>query len=392
MVMFKVQTLNKISPIGLRELPRDIYDISPDMKDPDAIIVRSFNMLDMELPSSLKVIARAGAGVNNIPLEKCSERGIIVFNTPGANANGVKEIVLAGLLLSSRKVVDGITWTKSLIGKGEEIPQLVEKGKAQYDGPEITGKKLGVIGLGAVGVLVANDAIALGMNVIGYDPFITIEHALALSRSVKMAPSLDQLLAEADYISLHVPLTDETKGMINQDKFSLMKKGARLLNFARGGLVNNKDLLAAIDAGIISVYVTDFPNEELLKSDKVIGIPHLGASTPESEDNCAVMAALQLRGYLERGNLKNCVNFPDCEMPFSQSNRLLIINKNVPKMVGQITAIIADKNINITDMLNRNRDNYAYNIIDIEGTFDMDDIKKLLAINGVIMVRYINCN
>ncbi|HPG40021.1 MAG TPA: phosphoglycerate dehydrogenase [bacterium] len=390
--MFKVQTLNKISPIGLRELPRDIYDISPDMKDPDAIIVRSFNMLDMELPSSLKVIARAGAGVNNIPLEKCSERGIIVFNTPGANANGVKEIVLAGLLLSSRKVVDGITWTKSLIGKGEEIPQLVEKGKAQYDGPEITGKKLGVIGLGAVGVLVANDAIALGMNVIGYDPFITIEHALALSRSVKMAPSLDQLLAEADYISLHVPLTDETKGMINQDKFSLMKKGARLLNFARGGLVNNKDLLAAIDAGIISVYVTDFPNEELLKSDKVIGIPHLGASTPESEDNCAVMAALQLRGYLERGNLKNCVNFPDCEMPFSQSNRLLIINKNVPKMVGQITAIIADKNINITDMLNRNRDNYAYNIIDIEGTFDMDDIKKLLAINGVIMVRYINCN
>ncbi len=390
--MFKVKTLNKISPIGLQELPRTLYDISPDITEPDAIIVRSYNMLDMELPPSLKVIARAGAGVNNIPLEKCSEKGIIVFNTPGANANGVKELALAGLLLSSRKVIEGVNWAKSLVGSGQDVPPFIEKNKAQFEGPEIIGKKLGVIGLGAIGVLVANDASALGMNVIGFDPFITIEHAMNLSRTITRAQSIDQLLSDADYISIHVPLTAETKGMINQDKFNLMKKGARLLNFARGGLVNNKDLIAAMDAGIISVYVTDFPDEELLKNDKVIGIPHLGASTPESEDNCAVMAAQQLRGYLECGNLKNCVNFPDCEMPFSRSNRLLIINKNIPRMVGQITAIISDRNINITDMLNRNLDNYAYNIIDVEGMLDDNDIKKIKAIEGVIMVRTINCN
>jgi D-3-phosphoglycerate dehydrogenase / 2-oxoglutarate reductase len=390
--MFKVKTLNKISPIGLNELPRNMYDISPEIAEPDAIIVRSYNMLDMEFPPSLKAVARAGAGVNNIPLKRCSEKGIVVFNTPGANANAVKELVVAGLLLSSRKVVEGSNWAKKLVGSGEDIQQYIEKGKTQFEGPEIKGKKLGVIGLGAIGVLVANDACALGMNVTGYDPFITPEHASSLSRSVNRAQSLDQLLSEADYISIHVPLSDETKGMINQDKFSLVKKGARLLNFARGSLVNNKSLLAALEAGIISVYVTDFPDEELLKNDKVIGIPHLGASTPESEDNCAVMAAVQLRGYLEGGNLKNCVNFPDCEMPFSQSNRLLIINKNIPKMVGQITAVIADKNINITDMLNRNRDDYAYNIIDIEGQLDSTDIKKLQAINGIIMVRTIDCN
>ena len=390
--MYKVKTLNKISPTGLEELPRSLYEISSEITEPDAIIVRSFNMHELELPSSLKVIARAGAGVNNIPLDKCAEKGIIVLNTPGANANGVKELVLTGLFLSARKIVDGIEWGMGLIGNGDKVPKLIEKGKSQFAGPEIKGKKLGIIGLGAIGVMVANDAAALGMQVAGYDPFLSVEHAWSLSRSIKKAQSLDQLLADSDFVSIHAPLTDETKGMINSEKFKLMKKGVRLLNFARGGLVNNKDLQNAINEEIVSVYITDFPDEELLKMKNVISIPHLGASTPESEDNCAVMASNQLRNYLECGNLINCVNFPNCDLPFSGDTRISIINKNVPKMVGQITGVLADKNINITNMLNRNKENYAYNIIDIEGELDKSDLKKLRSIDGVIMTRTIKCN
>ncbi|MDZ7317223.1 MAG: phosphoglycerate dehydrogenase [candidate division KSB1 bacterium] len=385
--MFKIKTLNKISPLGLEVLPRADYEISSEIANPDAIIVRSFNMLDMELPPSLKAVARAGAGVNNIPIDRCTERGIVVFNTPGANANGVKELVICGMLISSRKVVEGINWAKTLIGQGDQVPNLVEKGKAQFEGPEIKGKTLGVIGLGAIGVLVANDAVALGMRVLGYDPFISVDRAWGLSRAVEKALSLDDLLARSDYVSIHVPLTNDTKGMINKDKFAVMKKGARLLNFARNGLVNNSDLKQAIADGIIACYVTDFPDEELLQMEGVIAIPHLGASTPESEENCAIMAAQQVKDFLEMGNLRNCVNFPDCELPFTSKARVIIINRNVPTMMGKMTALFAEKNINIANMINRHKGDYAYNIIDIDADIEEADLEALRKTDGIIMVR-----
>ncbi len=386
--MFKIQTLNKISPKGLDLLPREEYEMASEILNPDAVILRSFNMHDMEIPDSVKAIARAGAGVNNIPVAECTKRGIVVFNTPGANANGVKELVLASLFLSSRKIFDGIIWAKELIGKGDEVPKLIEKGKSAFAGPEIKGKKLGVIGLGAVGVMVANDGVSLGMDVIGYDPFISVEAAWGLSRNITRAASLDRLIAESDYISIHAPLNDSTKGMINYEKLSLMKKGLKLLNFARGGLVNNKDLIKAINEGIVSVYITDFPDEELLKTEQVISIPHLGASTPESEDNCAVMAVNQLCDYLEKGNIKNSVNFPSCELTLSPGvHRILIANKNVPNMVGQITAVLAEKKINISDMINKHCEDFAYNIIDIENAIEKELIEKIKGIDGIIMGR-----
>lgn len=385
--MYKIQTLNKISPKGLNLLPHDNYEYATEIVNPDAILVRSSQMHDMKLPASLKAIARAGTGVNNIPIQNCSERGIVVFNTPGANANGVKEMVLMGLFISSRKVFQGITWAKSLIGNVDEVPKIIEKGKSNYAGPEIKGKKLGVIGLGAIGVMVANDAEALGMEVVGYDPFLSVESAWGLSRTVKKALSLDSLIADSDYVTLHIPLNDETKGIINRQKFAIMKKGVRILNFARGELVHNKDLKEAIGQGIVEMYVTDFPNEDLLKIDNVIPIPHLGASTPESEENCAVMAVTQLRNYLEEGNIKNSVNFPECILSPSGSKRIIIANKNIPNMIGQITPILAQANINIADMLNKSRGNYAYNIIDIDNTIEDETIEKLRAVEGVIMVR-----
>ena len=387
--MFKIQTLNKISPNGMRLLPPDNFEYASEIVGPDAVLVRSFNMLEMELPPPLKAIARAGAGVNNIPISKCSERGIVVFNTPGANANAVKELVLMALFMSSRTVYQGIIWAKGLIGKGDAVPKLVEDGKSQFDGPEIKGKKLGVVGLGAIGVMVANDAESLGMVVIGYDPFLTVDSAWGLSRTVRRALSLDSLVAESDYITLHVPLSDKTKSMINRDKLPLMKKGVRLLNFARGGLVNNKDLQEAISQGVVAFYVTDFPDEELLKMDNVIPIPHLGASTPESEENCAVMAVQQLMDFLERGNIKNSVNFPECILPQSGARRLIIANRNVPNMIGQITPVLAGKKINIADMLNKSRGDFAYNIIDVDNNINDDLIEKLMKIEGVLMVRAI---
>jgi D-3-phosphoglycerate dehydrogenase len=385
--MFKIQTLNSISEKGLVLLPKDTYDISNDCANPDGILVRSAKMHDMEFSPSLKAIARAGAGVNNIPIDVCSENGIVVFNTPGANANGVKELVLAGLLLSSRKIVDGIQWTKSLKGKGSEVPKLVEKGKSSFAGPEIMGKKLGVIGLGAIGVLVANAAKSLKMEVQGYDPYMSIDSAWGLSRSVHRAVSLEALLAECDYITVHIPLIDQTKGMFNKEKFAIMKKGVKVLNFSRGELVNNVDLIEAIKNGIVSTYVTDFPCEELIDVENIITIPHLGASTPESEDNCAIMAAEQLRNYLEHGNIKNSVNFPDCEMARTTNYRTAVIHKNIRNMVGQVTSALGNAEINIMDMMNKSKKDWAYTVIDSESEVSEEIVNKLRAIDGIVSVR-----
>jgi D-3-phosphoglycerate dehydrogenase len=387
--MFMIQTLNKISPAGLERFPRDNFEIASEIMHPDAIVVRSHNMHNMEFPPSLLAIARAGAGVNNIPVDPCLERGVVVFNTPGANANSVKELVLAGLFLSSRKILQGIEWTRCLAGKGDKVPKLVEKGKSHFGGPEIRGKKLGVVGLGAVGVMVANAAAALGMEVAGYDPFISVDSAWGLSRDIKKATGLEGLLADSDYLSLHVPLNEETDRMINHDRLAIMKRGVRLLNFARGSLVDTADLKEAIGKGIVEVYMTDFPDEELLGMDRVICIPHLGASSIEAEENCAIMAVQQLRDFLERGIIRNSVNFPDCTMDIMGDRRLVIANKNIPAMVGQITAVLADDQINIADFLNRSRGDMAYNIIDIDGKISEKSIEKIRSIRGVLMVRAI---
>jgi len=387
--MYKIQTLNKIAAKGLELLDREEYEFASEIPNPDAILVRSLKMHDMELGENLKAIARAGAGTNNIPIDKCSDKGIIVFNTPGANANSVKELVITGLMISSRKVYQGISWVQSIKEKGSEVPKLVEKGKSNFAGPEIKGKKLGIVGLGAIGVMVANDAVALGMEVAGYDPFISIEAAWGLSRSVHRAVSLDALLADSDYISLHVPLNDKTKGIINAERFESMKNNVRILNFARGGLVNNRALLEAIEAGKVGAYVTDFPDEELLGNDKIIPLPHLGASTPEAEENCAVMAVQQVKDYLHFGNLTNSVNFPNCSMPMVSPTRLIVANRNVPNMVGQITTVLAGTDINITDMINKSKGDLAYNIIDVDTDVTEGDIEKLKQIEGIIMTRVI---
>lgn len=384
---FRIQTLNKISARGLDLFDRETYEIASELPHADALLVRSANLHDQKFSRSLKAIGRAGAGVNNIPVDKCSDQGIVVFNTPGANANAVKEIVIAGLLLSSRNIIGGLNWAKSIIGRGSEVTKLIEAQKSQFAGPEVFGKTLGIIGLGAIGVMVANAAESLGMKVIGYDPYISVDSAWNLSKHVVRAGGLESMLHNADYISLHAPLTDNTRGFINKEKFGMMRKGVRILNFARGGLVNNEHLIEALNNGKVSTYVTDFPDEELLKQEKVIGIPHLGASTPESEENCAVMAVKQLIDYLENGNIINSVNFPTCQMPRNGEVRIVIANKNIPNMVGQITAILAEQNINISNMLNRHRDNVAYNIIDIDGDITDEQLQKLGRINGVIMVR-----
>jgi len=387
--MYKLQTLNKISPVGLELLRNSDFEVASEILNPDGILVRSFNMLDMEIPASVKAIARAGAGVNNIPVGDCSERGIVVFNTPGANANGVKELVLAGMLLASRNLISGVAWAKTLKGKGDAVPQLVEKGKSSFTGPEIKGKRLGVIGLGAIGVMVANDAVALGMEVVGFDPLISVESAWRLSSKVGRARSIESLVAESDYITLHVPLNDKTKGMINGERLALMKKGVYILNFSRGGLVKNDAIFAALENGTVANYITDFPDEELLGHENVIAIPHLGASTPEAEDNCAVMAVNQMRDFLEMGNIKNSVNFPDCDLGRPAKNRIIIANRNVPNMVGQITTILAAEKINIADMLNRHKGDFAYNIIDVDGDVTGGIVDKLKTVEGVIMARLI---
>ncbi len=388
--MARIQTLNKISSVGLDVLPREDYEIASELSNPDAIILRSFKMHDMELPETLLAVARAGAGVNNIPIDKCSEKGIVVFNTPGANANSVKELVITSLFLSSRKISDSIEWCKGLAGNGDEVPKMVEKGKSMFAGPEIKGKKLGVIGLGAIGVMVANAASALGMEVTGYDPFISVESAWGLSRDIKKGISMDSVIADSDYLSIHVPLNDNTKGLFNKDKFKIMKGNVRLLNFARGGLVNNEDLKQAIADDVIACYVTDFPDEDLIKMDNVIAIPHLGASTAEAEENCAKMAAEQLKDFLETGNIKNSVNFPNCSMEMNGNNRILITNKNIPNIIGQVTSMLAADGVNISEYLNKHKNDYAYNIIDVETEIPENIIDKLKGIDGIISVRIIN--
>ncbi|TFG65140.1 MAG: 3-phosphoglycerate dehydrogenase [Spirochaetales bacterium] len=387
--MFKIRTLNKISPVGLDLFPRERYEVASEIGHPDAILVRSFKMHGIEIPGSVKAIARAGIGVNNIPVEACTEKGILVFNTPGANANSVKELVLTGLLISSRRVYHAVSWVRSLANNGDDIEKIMESEKSNFTGPELRGKKLGVIGLGAIGSMVANDAESLGMTVSGWDPFISVDAAWGLSRSIRKALSMDSLLSDSDYLSIHIPLKDDTRGVINASKFGIMKRGVRIMNFARGGLVNNRDLLQDIDAGIVEAYVTDFPDNDLLACDKVIPIPHLGASTPEAEDNCAVMAVEQIKDFLETGNLKNSINFPNCQMDFRKGTRIVVANKNVPNMVGQITTILANEGINISDMLNKHLGDYAYNIIDVESPVSRRLTDLLKTVTGVIMVRVI---
>ena len=387
--MFNIKLLNKISEAGLGIFEPSKYNVSAEAEDPDAVMVRSFNMNEMDMGGNLKAIARAGAGVNNIPVSKCTDKGIVVFNTPGANANGVKELVIASLLISSRRIVQGINRVQSMKDRCSDVAQAVEKEKSAFEGPEIKGKKLGVIGLGAIGSMVANDAVTLGMEVCGYDPYISVDFAWSLSREVKRENDLDHLLATCDYISLHVPLLDETKNMLDKKKFAVIKKGARIINLARAGLVSSADLIEAVENGIISCYVTDFPEECMLGHENIITIPHLGASTPESEDNCALMAAQQLRDFLEKGNIRNSVNMPECVLEKNENKRITIININIPNMLGQFTGILAGYGINIERMLNHHKNGIAYTIIDVGGEIPCDVLEKLSKIEGVIKMRVI---
>ena len=387
-VLFKIKTLNNIADCGLKKFDATKYIISDNEESPEGIILRSFDMHTMEIMQGLLAIARAGAGVNNIPIDKCSEKGIVVFNTPGANANAVKELAIASLLLSSRKIIDGINWVNTLAGS-EDVPKLVEKGKSKFIGPELEGKTLGVFGLGAIGVMVANSALALGMEVIGYDPYISVDAAWGLSRNVKRALDAKSVLESADYITLHVPLNNETRGMINDDTLGSCKDGIRIINLSRGDLVNDDAIEKALESGKAACYVTDFPNDKTLKMKNVIAIPHLGASTPESEDNCAVMACRQLIEYLEGGNIINSVNFPETYMPKSASCRLCIAHKNIPNMLSQFSGLLALRNINIEDLLNKSKKELAYTLIDTNASVSDEDVDKLKGIEGVLSVRVI---
>lgn len=386
--MYNIQTLNKISKYGTDNFDTAKYTVADDIANPDAIMVRSAAMHDMEFGSNLLAIARAGAGVNNIPVDKCAEQGICVFNTPGANANAVKELVIAGLLLTSRKIPDAMSWAQSLKGNGAEVGKMVEKGKAQFAGPEIMGKTLGIIGLGAIGVLVANAAIALGMKVVGYDPFLSVKAALSLDPSVKTVAEVKELYAAADYITIHVPYNADTKGTINADAIAAMKDGVRVLNFARGELVDNSAILPALESGKVSAYITDFPSDEVLGAKGVIAVPHLGASTPESEDNCAKMAALELIDYIENGNIKNSVNYPDASMN-AAGTKICVMHKNVPAVISALTTALGDAGLNIDNMLNKSKKDYAYTLLDVAGDVSDDVVAKLSAVDTVIKVRVI---
>lgn len=385
--MYNIQTLNKISTVGLSRLGSD-YTCGDDIQNPDAVLVRSASMHEMEMPESLLAIARAGAGVNNIPLDKCSEQGIVVFNTPGANANAVKELVLAGLLMSSRKITAGIQWAKTLKGNGEAVGKMVEKGKSQFAGPEIKGKTLGVIGLGAIGALVANAAIALGMDVIGYDPFLSVDGALQLSRHVKHVTNLDEVFEGSDYITVHVPLTPDTKNVICAENIEKMKDGVRILNYSRADLCNSADVLAAIENGKVAAYVTDFATDDLLDVDGVLVMPHLGASTPESEDNCAKMAADEVKDYLENGNITNSVNFPAAKMARTGDVRYCVLHKNIPAVLQNVLAFVSEQGANVENMENKSRKDYAYTLIDVTGA-TADLTESIKGVDGVIRVRVI---
>ena len=387
--MYQIQYLNKISKAGTERFT-DNYTVGEEVQNPDAIMVRSANMLEMELPQKLLAIARAGAGVNNIALDRCSEKGIVVFNTPGANANAVKELVLCGLLLSSRRIVPAAEWCKTLKGKGAEVPKLIEKGKAQFVGPEIKGKTLGVIGLGAIGVLVANAAKSLGMEVYGYDPYLSVDAAWGLSRSIHHAQTLDDIWANCDYITIHVPQTPDTKGMICKEAIAKMKDHVRILNFARGGLVDSDSILEGIKSGKVASYATDFPDDEMVNVDGIIAIPHLGASTPESEDNCARMAANELRDYLENGNIHNSVNMPMVSMARDKNTqRICVLHRNMPNTISRFSGILADMGINIENMQSKSRKEYAYTIVDVTGDIANEAAQKLQSLDEVIRARVI---
>lgn len=387
--MFKIQTLNAISDIIHQHLSAENYLIAKEEPVPDGILVRSANMHDMPLPDSLLAIARAGAGTNNIPIEECSKRGVVVFNTPGANANAVAELVICGLMLGSRNVVGGIDWARTLAGKGADVPALVEKGKGQFSGPEVRGKTLAVIGLGAIGAIVANAAAqGLGMEVVGYDPFISVESAWSLSRAIKRSNNLDEALAQADYITVHVPLTDQTRGMLNEAAFAKMKKGVHLLNFSRAELADAASLGAALENGQVASYVTDFPTDAVLGMKNAVLIPHLGASTPESEENCASMAACELRDYLEFGQIKNSVNLPEILLGPAHNCRVLVIHENKPSMVSAISTAFGEQHINIDNMQNKSRKEMAVTVLEPDSAPGEALLQKLKALPGVIRVRY----
>ncbi len=386
--MYNIKTYNKISKVGLTEFT-DNYKVADDAPAPVGAIVRSAALHDTEFDDSLLAIARAGAGTNNIPIERCTSQGIAVFNTPGANANAVKELVIAGLLLSSRKIVPAIEWAKTLKGNGSEVGKMVEKGKSAFAGPEIRGKSIGVIGLGAIGVLVANAANALGMKVYGYDPYLSVKSAWNLTHNAVYIADIKEIYEKCDYITIHVPLTPDTKGFINSDAIALMKDEVRVLNFSRAELVNSADMIVALESGKVASYVTDFPTDELIGIGGVIAIPHLGASTPESEDNCAKMAAKELMDYIENGNIENSVNLPAISMPRSGDKRICVIHKNVPNMLTAITSTVAEDNVNIENLLNKSRGDIAYTMLDIDEA-DYDTIyNQLNAIEDVIKVRII---
>ena len=384
--MYNIQLLNKIAKCGTDIFDKNTYTVGEDVANADAIMVRSAAMHDMEFDANLAAIARAGAGVNNIPLDKCSEQGIVVFNTPGANANAVKELAICALLLGSRKIVDGINWAATLT---EDVAKAVEKGKGAYVGPELAGKKLGVIGLGAIGAQLAEAAIALGMDVYGYDPYITVDTAWRLSKTIKHAKELSEIYTNCDYISVHVPSTPETKGMICADTIATMKDGVRIINLSRADLVNATDIKAAIADGKVGSYVTDFPTEEVIGVPGIVAIPHLGASTPESEDNCAVMAANELVDYLELGNIKNSVNFPAASLPYGGGTRVCVLHKNVPAVISQLTTVLSDAGLNIANMVNASKKDNAYTLMEVEGNVSDDLVSKLSGVESVVRVRVI---
>lgn len=386
--MYNIKTLNKISNVGLSKFDKSKYAYGDDLENPDAIMVRSAAMHDMEMPASLLAIARAGAGVNNIPVADCTQKGIVVFNTPGANANAVKELVICGLLLSSRKITKAIDWCKT-IKNDENVSKSVEKGKSAFAGPEIKGKTLAVIGLGAIGRLVANAAVDLGMSVIGYDPFLSPEAADTLKKEVTINNNLDEIFPLADYLTVHVPLTPETKEMICAENIAKMKDTVRILNFARGDLANSADIVSALEDGRMAAYVTDFPSAELIGIDGVIALPHLGASTPESEENCASMGAMELIDFLENGNIKNSVNLPAVSLQRSGAARITVIHKNQPNMIATITDTISKDGINIANFLDKNRGEFAYSIIDVDSEVSAAAVEDIKRIDGVIRIRII---
>ena len=385
--MYKIQTLNAISDVIHTQLNEN-YAVSKDEANPDAILVRSAAMHEMEFGPELKAIGRAGAGVNNIPIDRCSKAGIVVFNTPGANANAVAELVIAGLLMSGRNIAGGIDWAKSLKGQGPEVGKLVEKGKSQFVGPEMRGKTLGVIGLGAIGALVANAASrGLGMKVLGYDPFISVESAWSLSTSIRHAASADEVLAQADFVTFHIPLNDKTRGSLNAEMIAKMKDGAGILNFSRGELADSDAVIAALESGKLRSYVTDFPSEEMLCREKVICIPHLGASTPESEENCARMAAAELRDYLENGSILHSVNFPELQLGAPEAVRLLVLHENIPNTISSISSAVAREGINIENLVNKSKKDMAATVMEMQTEPSAEALETIGKIPGVVRVR-----